>query len=235
MQNHVEGFPRGTKYWECVGQRQGILGMRDASTFSSRHWTIQAWIMLPVSFEYNTQMKIHETLHPNSDKPLPIHANARLDFVSWNCLSHCLSSYICIIFDSLLLWIAKADDFFRGITNFSTRIHQMALKLNLTKYVQCGWMYDSRADKNMLYCPGRRICNALTERKKDNVNKYRKWVCVFTCQCWDFILKIAIIWSWGDRHICHISATDIFFFIFSCKSCSITLCVPIQTAYKNTT
>ncbi len=71
--------------------------------------------MLPVSFEYNAQMKIHETLHPNSDKPLPIHANARLDFVHetvW-----VTASYICIIFDSLLLWIAKADDFFRGISS----------------------------------------------------------------------------------------------------------------------
>lgn len=45
--------------WECRGRRQGILGMRDASTVSLRHWTIQAWLMFPVSFESNAQMKLY--------------------------------------------------------------------------------------------------------------------------------------------------------------------------------
>lgn len=44
-------FTKGRKYCECRGQRQRILGMSDGSTFSLRPRTIQAWLMLLVSFE----------------------------------------------------------------------------------------------------------------------------------------------------------------------------------------
>lgn len=62
------------------------------------------------------------------------------------------ASHLIYVFDSLLLWIAKADDFSEAFLSFSTRIHQMALKINLAKYVQCGWKYDRGADKNMFHC-----------------------------------------------------------------------------------
>lgn len=42
--------------------------------------------------------------------------------------------------------------FSEAFLSFSLRIHQMAVKINPAKYVQCGWLYDSGADKNMLHC-----------------------------------------------------------------------------------